>query len=162
MSRERTHNYPEIAREARRTGNYRAAARSLGIPPSTVYWVCQKIRTRRVRISPADETRFLTFVAPHPDGCWYWMGTLQTNQWKSHWYGRFSVRMKNFLAHRVAYSMWVGPLVAGLVIDHVCHNPTCVNPDHLRQVTQAENMRNKNPETSDNGRSIGNISKTTH
>lgn len=27
----------------------------------------------------------------------------------------------------------------GMVIDHICHNRSCVNPDHLRTVTVQEN-----------------------
>jgi len=42
--------------------------------------------------------------------------------------------------HRFAYTLLVGPIPEGLVIDHLCRNHACVNPDHLEPVTQRENM----------------------
>jgi hypothetical protein len=44
-------------------------------------------------------------------------------------------------AHRVAYEWTKGAIPDGLVIDHLCRNPRCVNPDHLEAVTQKENCR---------------------
>ena len=38
------------------------------------------------------------------------------------------------------YELMVGPIPDGLVIDHVCNNRGCVRPDHLRPVTQRENI----------------------
>ena len=32
-----------------------------------------------------------------------------------------------------------GSIGDGLVIDHLCRNPRCVNPDHLEPVTTAVN-----------------------
>src|SRR5690606_27089460 len=36
-----------------------------------------------------------------------------------------------------------GPIPAGLVIDHLCGNTSCCNPEHLEAVTNAENMRRR-------------------
>lgn len=45
------------------------------------------------------------------------------------------------MAHRVLYDLLVGPVPDGLVLDHfACDNPPCVRPDHVRPVTQRENL----------------------
>lgn len=44
-------------------------------------------------------------------------------------------------AHRVVYESLVGPIPAGLELDHTCRVRRCVNPDHLEPVTHAENQR---------------------
>ena len=46
----------------------------------------------------------------------------------------------HYLAHRVMYVHYNGPIPAGLTIDHLCENPPCCNPAHLRAVTHAANV----------------------
>jgi hypothetical protein len=36
---------------------------------------------------------------------------------------------------------FVGPIEDGLVIDHLCRNRGCCNPDHLEKVSFCENLR---------------------
>ncbi len=80
--------------------------------------------------------RFWDNVSPCPiTGCWYWMGYL------SQGYGYIRVNGRRMGAHRFAWEMQYGPIPEGYVIDHFkCDNPTCVNPEHLRPVTQRENI----------------------
>lgn len=44
-------------------------------------------------------------------------------------------------AHRVLYEIVVGNVAPGLVLDHLCRNRLCLNPDHLEEVTPLENTR---------------------
>ena len=70
------------------------------------------------------------------EDCWIWTGA------KSRGYGYFGLRGKWRPAYRVAYASTVGPIPDGMHIDHMCHTPACVNPAHLRPVTNKENHEN--------------------
>ena len=49
-------------------------------------------------------------------------------------------RFNYSLAHRWAYEYFVGPIPKGRTIDHLCHQPDCVNTDHLEPVTMRVNV----------------------
>jgi HNH endonuclease len=65
-------------------------------------------------------------------GCWLWTGTKDRDG-----YGK--ARGKR--AHRVLYETVVGPIPAGLHIDHLCRVRHCVNRGHMEPVSQRENQR---------------------
>lgn len=67
-------------------------------------------------------------------GCWLWTGAQHPAG-----YGHIKIAGKVEAAHRVSYEMAHGPIPDGLVIDHLCRVPACVNPDHLEAVTLVEN-----------------------
>jgi nitrate/TMAO reductase-like tetraheme cytochrome c subunit len=69
------------------------------------------------------------------DTCWNWFGS--TNE---KGYGLFRFNGKTSKAHRVSYILANGSIDPHLVIDHLCKNKKCVNPDHLDLVTQKENV----------------------
>ena len=55
-------------------------------------------------------------------------------------YGQMRHDSKVEYAHRVVYELLIGPIPEGLEIDHLCRNPSCVNPWHLEPVTHRENL----------------------
>lgn len=70
-----------------------------------------------------------------PGECWLWQGATGTG------YGRVTVNKKGYILHRYAYTHIVGPIPAGLHIDHLCRQPTCCAPHHLEPVTCLTNVR---------------------
>ena len=74
-----------------------------------------------------------------PDtGCWLWLKTLNR---KGYGTGAFPDQGTQY-AHRAYWIAANGPVPEGrhIVIDHLCRNPRCVNPEHLEAVEQATNM----------------------
>lgn len=91
-----------------------------------------------------DEERLAAFLDKcqiTETGCVEWTGA------RTFGYGRFGVGgRQTMLAHRWAYARWVGPLRPGMEIDHLCHNPACVRPAHLEQVTPKVNQERIRPQ----------------
>lgn len=56
-------------------------------------------------------------------------------------YGLMTINNKNIYAHRHFYEKYKGKIPQGLVLDHLCKNTLCVNPNHLEAVTQKVNMQ---------------------
>ena len=82
----------------------------------------------------SPEIRFWNKIQKTPT-CWIWTAAKDENG-----YGYFSVGSgKTTLAHRFAYTAACGAIPAGLKVDHRCHNPSCVNPAHLRLATNKQN-----------------------
>ncbi len=78
-------------------------------------------------------------IAGMEDACHLWTAQLDKNG-----YGQFAMTYKSkWQAHRAAYQLFVGPIPAGKIVMHICDQPRCVNPDHLRVGTQADNMADK-------------------
>ena len=65
--------------------------------------------------------------------CWLWQGR------KVRGYGLMWADGHDVQVHRWSYERFVGPIPDGLVIDHLCRNPSCVNPQHLEPVTSLTN-----------------------
>ena len=68
-------------------------------------------------------------------GCWIW-GAAENNRG----YGLATHNRGMALAHRMSYEMHRGSIPKGLVLDHLCRNRLCCNPDHLQVVTNKVNI----------------------
>jgi len=81
-------------------------------------------------------------------GCWNW--TKAKNQ---KGYGHFKINDKSLKPHRIVFETFNGEIKKNYVIDHLCKNRICCNPDHLRQVTIKQNtLENSNSLQSINAR----------
>ena len=70
-------------------------------------------------------------------GCWVWEGTVG---YKGH--GRICLDGKRLTAHRVYWEVANHrPVKDGHLLHHVCRNTSCVNPDHLQEMTMKEHKR---------------------
>jgi hypothetical protein len=92
---------------------------------------------------------------PNFTSCWVW------NAYKLRdGYGRVGISGRNYLSHRLLYSLALDGVDEDLVMDHLCRNRACVNPLHLRQTTIEVNVKtgksgeyNKNKKTCPKGHS---------
>ncbi len=99
---------------------------------------------RPARRSPIE--RLLARTSVDSNECWIFEGYRLNSGYATFWDGT-----AKRLVHRISYEAHVGPIPAGMTIDHTCHNGTgcpggltcmhklCVNPDHLEAVPQGVN-----------------------
>lgn len=110
------------------------------------------VRPLEGEVTESDIQRFVTKTEPSrkyhvvDDGsrsyCLDW--TAATNGGYDDQYGVFRWNRRNVYAHRFAYYMEYGQ-DPGPSTDHLCHNTLCVNVDHLRGGTIADNNLNRRP-----------------
>lgn len=112
-----------------------------------------EIKYLTVTLTAAEHKRIFSKIKLNPDtGCWIWMGTKRQGR------GRMTYRGIKHLVYRILFAWIKGPIPAGAkngiyCLDHVvCHNPICVNPDHLELVTKRENTIRSDAPTAINAR----------
>ena len=95
------------------------------------------------RKTPSE--RFWEKVNKTPD-CWVWTAATYSNG-----YGHFGLSAeRGAIAHRFAWEELRGPIPDGALLDHICHNRLCVNPQHLRIATHKQNVENMGVLRADN------------
>jgi hypothetical protein len=85
-------------------------------------------------VDAASSSRGLP-VPPKPPG-----ECIEFKGWKNNGYGRIQVGSKTIGAHRVAWEQANGPIPPGMVVDHLCRNPACINVNHMEAVTPRVNI----------------------
>lgn len=70
--------------------------------------------------------------------CWPWQGNKHPDG-----YGMLKIQGSTVYTHRLAYQLYVAPLLAGQVVRHTCDNPPCCNPNHLRAGSDKDNAQDK-------------------
>lgn len=90
-----------------------------------------------------EARRFRGKIMAGNRSCLLWTGCKSI-----HGYGKFGLRYKTLQAHRLAWEVENGAIPEGMELDHFLMNcpdtrhlcsTSCVNPDHMRLATRAEN-----------------------
>ena len=68
--------------------------------------------------------------------CWNWMACINKAG-----YGRFQFENKPWIAHRWSYFYFVGQIPPGFDVAHMCNNPSCVNPIHLKALKKEDHYK---------------------
>jgi hypothetical protein len=92
-------------------------------------------RERKVRDLLLNEDWWACFWAKatvRDDGCWVWTASVDANGYGKIWSPRPGRVLMG--AHRLAWQFHHGYIGPDLVVDHLCENKNCVNPDHLEAV----------------------------
>lgn len=96
------------------------------------------INPTRKRLSTL--ARFARCLAGTKTGCWEWTASKDKKGYGWFWAGYKRGIMQ---AHRYSYIKFNGKLDR-LIVDHLCRNASCVNPNHLEAVTRRENIARGN------------------
>lgn len=87
---------------------------------------------------PTLERRLLANVTVTDAGCWQWTRYIMPNGYAQISFGPREAG-RDYI-HRVAHMLYIGDIPDGLVIDHLCRNRACCNPEHLEAVPQIVNV----------------------
>ena len=98
------------------------------------------------KLGPKPKPFWSYITRKSDDECWLWHGTLQKDG-----HGRVKFRGRNWLSHRVAWTLTFGEIPDDLCVLHSCDVPACCNPRHLFLGTQLLNIQDRHQK----GRSRG-------
>lgn len=100
-------------------------------------WYCGSTKVSRPCYHEPLHKKFWRYVEK-TDSCWLWKGRLDKDGYGTIKDGRSTKR-----AHRVSFEMHFKSLSKNKMVLHKCNNPSCVNPDHLYQGDQYDNMKDR-------------------
>lgn len=116
------------------TRNDRTTKRVKGKP--MLYVRGHNTRKRRKNTGEDYYRRFSVVDTGYETPCWLWSQGLDYKG-----YAHVKHDGKSRSVHGLHYEFKYGSIPDGLVPDHLCRQRSCVNPDHIEPVTNAENSR---------------------
>lgn len=75
-------------------------------------------------------------VEDRPGSCWEWQGYFDRRGYALCW-----INGRQCRAARVAYELWVGPILPDHDLHHTCERRDCVNPAHLQPMEHGKHLR---------------------
>lgn len=118
------------------------------LPERTYEAIRIKAKELAIRRNIPAIRRFAKFVAyDSKTSCWNWTGTKIRKQ-----YGTFKYDGKTVKAYRWIYEYCLDRIPDNMTIDHLCSNPSCVNPLHLKIASIRDNVLRGNCPPAKNAR----------
>ena len=90
--------------------------------------------SRVKRDMPASPEESFAMNTRWSGDCLVWSSASQSQE-----YAQIRVNGKRVGVHRYSWERTNGPIADGLFVDHICHNPSCVNVEHLRLASVSQN-----------------------
>lgn len=112
------------------------------------------VNTPVAKMHRSPDEAFAANTEPHENGCLIWTGGITQRG-----YGAITVKGKTVLVHRFAWERVYGAIPEGMVIDHICWVPECVNIHHLRLATPSQNSRSRQGHDAKSSTKIRNVYK---
>lgn len=108
-----------------------------------------------MRLTPTEALRFVDYIQFADSGCWEWTGGRTTGNRKHGdpgGYGKFYLRGRTVLAHRVMFAAVQGREAD--TVEHVCRNRACVRPRCFEDLPIGENIRRGHGAAAENARKV--------
>lgn len=117
---------------------------------TTYTWNMEQITTRKFRGKQLPDPIYIVTDT----GCWEWQGKRDLGGYgiadpRKFGHPELSTssgkrgNQHQAKAHRISYAQNVGPIPDGMIIRHLCHNPSCVNYQHLAVGDRQDNSSDR-------------------